>query len=82
MVVEKLGKIEGVRRLCPVAEHNGHRRQHLHIHGSGCTLFRSACRIPQVRFHFTEKLLTLQHPGAVGPVVLETDKLTVAVPLL
>ena len=59
-------EVEGVRRLGPVAEHDRHGGEHLHVHAVAVALLESARRRPAVVSNFPEKLSVHQHPGPAG----------------
>jgi hypothetical protein len=79
VVIQPAGKIECVRRLCPITEHYWHRREHLHRDIRAIHLLQPARRIPGIVLDFAKDLPLLDHPGAARLVMLQPDKAGITV---
>src|SRR5438132_3607593 len=79
VIVQAPGKIEGIGRLCPIAEHYRHSREHLH--GNFCTIavVDAAFRVPDAVCDFAKDAIADHHPGAARFVMIEPHKPAVAV---
>ena len=78
MVVEELRELKGVLRARPVAEHDRHRAQHLHVHAVLVAFRQARGRVPAIGLHLAEELVVHHHPRAAGPVMVQVDEATIA----
>ena len=74
VIVELTRKVEPVRRLRPVAEHDGHRRKHLHRDTGAITFVDSARRIPRVVADLAKEPVADHHPRATGTMMFHPNE--------
>ncbi len=79
VIVEQPREIEGVRGLRPVAEHDRHGREHLHIHAVVVAVCDPAARAPAAVVDLAERPAVDHHPCPARGAVVERDPAAVAV---
>jgi TetR/AcrR family transcriptional repressor of nem operon len=82
MIVEDHGEIEGMLRFRPVAEHDRHSTQHLHLAAAQVTLLIPHYRVPGIALHLSEKLVVLHQVGTARPLMLYAQEAAVTISLL
>jgi hypothetical protein len=78
VIVQKLGNLQTVLGLGPIAKHHWNGADHLHIYVVMPAFFQSLFGVPTVAFDFAEKGIVHHHPCATGLVVLELYELSIA----
>ena len=79
VIVEAPGKIERVGGFRPIAEHDGHRREHLHGDAGPIHFFEAARRLPDIVGDLAEDAIADHHPRATRLVMLQPNESRVAV---
>jgi hypothetical protein len=81
VIVEDPGQVEPVRGTRPVAEHHGHRREHLHRDVIAVAFAEPAPGIPAVVGDFAEGLVVDDHARATGREMVERHEASIPVAL-
>src|SRR5258708_2906110 len=78
MVIQKHGNSKCIMRLCPVVEHYGNSRKHLHMHPMLATLMYSCFWVPAVGLNLAKKFVINHHAGAAVLMMVQLYKAIIA----